>query len=102
MQAMPNGHVQNIFVLALNGPAFAHFVHLLSAAEQRFNPKHMLKDAILVDNDPAAVESFEAWQQHHGIAPIASPADTGSKSTGPGNPRLTDDRRLGPDLKEFV
>jgi hypothetical protein len=102
MQAMAHGHVQYIFVPALNGAAFAHFVHLLSAAEQRFNPKHMLKDAILVDDDPAAVESFEAWRQHHGIAPITSPNDTESKSSGPGKPRLTDDRRLGPDLKTFV
>jgi len=39
-----NAHTQYIYGPALNGCAFAHVIHLLSAAEQDFNAKRLLKD----------------------------------------------------------
>ena len=95
------GHLQYIYAPALNGAAFAHFIHLLSAAESMFNPKKVLRDAILVENDPDAVESFQAWKKHNELQE-QSGQEANSSGPGPGRPRLSDDRCLGKDLRTVV
>ena len=46
-----DAHTQYIYAPAMNGSAFAHCIHLLSAAENELSIKALLKDAIFVEND---------------------------------------------------
>ena len=91
----PKGHLQYIYAPALNGAAFAHFMHLVSASESMFNPKKVVRDAILVENDPDAVESFEAWKKRSALEEPAG-QEAHSSSPGPGRPRRSDDNSSSP------
>ena len=82
----------------MNGSAFAHCIHLLSAAENEFSIKALLKDAIFVENDEDAEDAFDAWERQE-----KKPEEESSLRKDPrGRKPLSHEKHLGPDLLTVV